>query len=64
MPITGRDLKKLAYKPLKAAVNRIDLVKIYKAMASLDPGRTFVEQTACPNRLSPIRKTLSSAPRT
>ena len=41
-------MKRMAMIPVKAAVRHIDFTKIYKSMASLEPGRTFLEKTGPP----------------
>jgi glycerol-3-phosphate dehydrogenase len=48
MPFTKRDLKRWARKPLQAAVNRIDFVKIFRDLAELEPGRTQTEKKGPP----------------
>ncbi|MEW6266154.1 MAG: 1-acyl-sn-glycerol-3-phosphate acyltransferase [Thermodesulfobacteriota bacterium] len=47
MGLTGRDIKKMAFKPVKAAINRIDFVKILEALARLEPGQEM-ERTIGP----------------
>ncbi|MEW5725097.1 MAG: 1-acyl-sn-glycerol-3-phosphate acyltransferase [Thermodesulfobacteriota bacterium] len=49
MPLTLKDLKHLAFKPVRAAVNRIDFVRFISWLAEYEPGRSFVRrETATP----------------
>ena len=49
MGLSVRDLRKLAFRPVKSAINQVDFVKIYKALAKLEPGCTWLEQDGPPD---------------
>ena len=53
MPFTKRDLKRWSRKPLQAAVNRIDFLKIYERLSQLEPGRSQVERKGPPKPAFP-----------
>jgi glycerol-3-phosphate dehydrogenase len=48
MPFSTRDLKQLAFKPVKAVVNSIDLLKIADYLAKLEPGKSYLEKSGAP----------------
>ena len=48
MSLSKRDLKKLAFKPVKAVVNKIDLLKIADYVAKLEPGKSWMEKSGAP----------------
>ena len=58
MPFTKRDLKRWARKPLQAAVNRIDFVKIYEKIAHLDPGHSQAERKGPPKSAFPDQENI------
>ncbi|MBU2548178.1 MAG: hypothetical protein KKB20_07215, partial [Proteobacteria bacterium] len=45
MALSGRDLKRLARKPLTAAIDKIDFVKILERIAGSESGRAWYERT-------------------
>ena len=53
MSLSKRDLKKLAFKPVKAAVNSIDLLKIADRLANLEPGKSWMEKSGAPKPAFP-----------
>lgn len=61
-----RDLKKMAMWPVKAAVNRVDFVKIVRAVSEQEPGRTIIQTeppipAAFPDQEQIIQRTIELA---
>lgn len=53
MPFKKRNLKRLAFKPVRAGINRINFEKIWSWMASFEPGRTIIEEMGPPDPAFP-----------